>query len=75
MRAGWRKDEELDMTDHRKPMQLLTGHRAIPTTPLLGWWLIESAPGSDRFYFSHDPEAVDIMERHNALYEAKGKSE
>jgi len=51
------------------PFKLLTGHLAKPTLPVLGYWLIETEPGSEVFLFSHDPLAKDIMKRHNELYE------
>jgi len=53
------------------PIKLLTGHWARPTLPVLGWWLIESEPGSGVFLFAHDDQAQAIMARHNALWKRR----
>ena len=55
----------------RKRMKLMTGHIAAPTLPCMGWWLIETEPGSDIFMFSHEPDAVEIMREHNRLWASK----
>lgn len=55
----------------RKRMKLMTGHTAAPTLPCMGWWLIESEPGSDIFMFSHEMDAKEIMREHNRLWAEK----
>lgn len=50
---------------------LLTGHRCRRTMPMLGWWLVESAPGENVFLFGFDPEAQAIMAEHNRRWLAQ----
>jgi len=57
--------------EDRRRLKLLTGHWACPVPLVLGWWMIEAAPDTEEYLFSHDPAAREIIDRHNALYRAK----
>lgn len=49
--------------------ELLTGHRVAPVLGCLGYYLVETEPGSEVYMFSHEDDAIAIVTEHNRLAE------